>query len=188
MKDDEVSRLIKNEEDGTVEIREQLSKGDEKELERKDVSRKEADDLTSSLPVDEDRFAKVMRIMDETIERERQEEEMKKKMMKSSGIVECQIGTLKFRVQPPSPKIKVKRVKNLPPLSELAASEQEDPRPSSSITKKTIDNSTFSGEIVEHTTPELPTSTPVEKDGDKTRRPVRVSKFKQRMMQSRSKS
>ena len=77
LKENETSRLIKNKEDGTIEIREKLSEIDEIEepLERKEVTFEEAESLLSkNKVVDEDRFAKILRGMDKVIEREREEE------------------------------------------------------------------------------------------------------------------
>ena len=172
--------MIKNEKDGTVEIREKLQKDDEKELERKDISSAETADCSSE--VDEDKYAKIMRLMDEAIEKEEEEKDMAEKLRKG-GIVECQVGSLKFRVQPPSPKLKVNRVKELPPLSDLvsaAEKEEEEEKKTPPVASRSIDSDTFSGEIVERTDPSvMPTQTT-------TTRTKPLSKFKRAMMQSRS--
>ena len=86
--------------------------------------------------------------VDEAIEKEKQEDEMAEKL-RTGRIVECQVGSLKFRVQPPSPKVNVKRVKELQPLSELvAAAEKEEESTSPPIVTRSIDSDTF-GDIVE---------------------------------------
>ena len=178
--------MIKNEKDGTVEIREQLQEDDEKELERKDVSSAETADCSSE--VDEDKFAKIMRLMDEAVEKEEEETDMTEKL-RTGRIVECQVGSLKFRVQPPSPKLKVNRVKELPPLSDLVSAaeneeKEEEKTPSPPVASRSIDSDTFSGEIVERTDPPvMPTQTTTT-----TARTKPLSKFKRAMMQSRSSS
>ena len=176
--------MIKNEKDGTVEIREKLQKDDEKELERKDISSAETADCSSE--VDEDKYAKIMRLMDEAIEKEEEEKDMAEKLRKG-GIVECQVGSLKFRVQPPSPKLKVNRVKELPPLSELVSAaekeEEEEEKKTPPVASRSIDSDTFSGEIVERTDPSvMPTQTTT----TTTTRTKPLSKFKRAMMQSRN--
>ena len=162
-----------------MEIREKLAKGDEKELERQDISRADAE--VASEGVEEKSFAKIMRLMDEAIEKEKQEDEMTEKL-RTGRIVECQVGSLKFRVQPPSPKVNVKRVKELQPLSELvAAAEKDEESTSSPIVTRSIDSDTF-GDIVERSSsvvdPQMSSSKPQNTD-----RPM--SKFKRARMLSR---
>ena len=177
--------MIENEKDGTVEIREQLQEGDEKELERKDVSRAETSDC--AYEVRKDKYAKMMRLINDGIEKEEREKDMAEKL-RTGRIVECQVGSLKFRVQPPSPKLKVNRVKELPPLSELVSAaeneekeEEKTPSPPP-VASRSIDSDTFSGEIVERTDPPvMPTQT-----STATTRTKPLSKFKRAMMQSRS--
>ena len=104
--------MIENEKDGTVEIREQLQEGDERSWNVKMFPVRKP-------PIVPTKFARtstqeMMRLINDGIEKEEREKDMAEKL-RTGRIVECQVGGLKFRVQPPSPKLKVNRVKELPP-------------------------------------------------------------------------